>query len=157
MGAHGGKTLSQVFEEKVIKAEGCWGWTGVHNARGYGHIGRNGTTVKAHRAAYELYVGPIPAGLQLDHLCRNKGCVNPAHLEPVTGAENCRRAMTVVIHPGETQDGADACAICGIPAIRAHGRRLKAGRCESCYKYWMRHGKTEERAQHLGTWGLNPQ
>jgi len=51
-----------------------------------------GQSVHAHRFAYEELVGPIPEGLDLDHLCRNKTCVNPAHLEPVTRAENVRRA-----------------------------------------------------------------
>jgi len=71
----------------------CWEWVGSHEAGGYGNLSFRGRVSKAHRVSYQLAVGPIPAGLELDHLCRNVGCVNPSHLEPVTHAENCRRGM----------------------------------------------------------------
>jgi hypothetical protein len=76
---------------------GCWNWTGNTNkVTGYGYVyvgpGKQGI---AHRAAYRELVGPIPAGLVLDHLCRNKRCVNPKHLEPVTQGENVRRGDRV--------------------------------------------------------------
>lgn len=71
---------------------GCWTWTGPVAAHGYGRFSSMGRVYIAHRYVYEQVVGPIPNGLQLDHLCRNPGCVNPDHLEPVTGAENLRRA-----------------------------------------------------------------
>jgi hypothetical protein len=72
---------------------GCWIWTGAL-AWGYGRIGeRSGRIVPAHRVMYELCIGPIPDGLQLDHLCREPGCVNPLHLEPVTTRENILRGI----------------------------------------------------------------
>ncbi len=70
----------------------CWEWLSARHVRGYGLFQLDGTVVRAHRVAYGLLVGPIPAGLVLDHLCRNPPCVNPAHLEPVSQGENLRRA-----------------------------------------------------------------
>jgi hypothetical protein len=71
---------------------GCWLWDGAVNNKGYPKFClRNGVNVYAHRFAYEHAVGPIPPGLELDHLCNTPRCVNPEHLEPVTKAENLRR------------------------------------------------------------------
>lgn len=83
------------FLSKVDKrADGCWHWTAALMPNGYGYF-RVSTPrrrmVYAHRAAYELLVGPIPDGMVIDHLCRNKSCVNPEHLEVVTQGENVRR------------------------------------------------------------------
>ena len=75
--------------------QGCWRWTGFVTPDGYGTIrDSSGLTRKAHRVAYEAWVGPIPDGLQLDHLCRVRDCCNPAHLEPVTSQENSLRGET---------------------------------------------------------------
>jgi hypothetical protein len=69
----------------------CWTWTGAVQSRGYGSCGYQRRIWSTHRLSYELLVGPIPSGLTIDHLCRNKRCCNPAHLEPVTNLENIRR------------------------------------------------------------------
>ena len=82
------------FWEKVDKAgqDECWLWTANKTApNGHGRFLGPGGQVMAHRFAYELLVGPIPEGLVIDHLCRVRLCVNPAHLEPVTAEENIRR------------------------------------------------------------------
>jgi hypothetical protein len=76
----------------LIDDRGCWVWTGV-TENGYGRIRVNGRNVLTHRAAYEMFIGPIPEGLDLDHLCRNRSCANPFHLEPVTRGENSRRGV----------------------------------------------------------------
>lgn len=70
---------------------GCWLWIGSQNWGGYGVMRVAGKTVPAHRVSYSTFVGPIPEGLDLDHLCRVRCCVNPDHLEPVTRLVNVRR------------------------------------------------------------------
>lgn len=69
----------------------CIEWMAAIRPDGYGHFQNRGRNWLAHRMAYEIGVGPIPKGLTIDHLCRNRGCQNPEHLEPVTNRENLRR------------------------------------------------------------------
>ena len=69
----------------------CWLWTGAKNSNGYGTTRVAGRSTYVHRAVYEAVVGPIPDGLEMDHLCRVRHCYNPRHLEAVTHAENNRR------------------------------------------------------------------
>lgn len=73
----------------------CWLWTAHTNHLGYGRFRVGATMVQAHRFAYEELVGPIPEGLELDHLCRNRTCVNPFHCEPVTERVNVLRGDTL--------------------------------------------------------------
>lgn len=75
---------------EAVPWTGCWIWMGCRSS-GYGHMRRGGVGVLAHRFAFELHKGAIPPELELDHLCREPSCVNPAHLEPVTTGENTRR------------------------------------------------------------------
>lgn len=75
----------------TVTDAGCWEWNLRLFPSGYGGCVPRLGGGYAHRASYEAFVGPIPDGLQIDHLCRNRGCVNPAHLEPVTIQENLRR------------------------------------------------------------------
>lgn len=77
----------------VPDPDGCWVWTGGRNQYGYGAFYLGGKMRAVHRVAYEWLVGPIPAGLVLDHLCNERRCVNPAHLLPSTQRNNVRRAM----------------------------------------------------------------
>jgi hypothetical protein len=93
------KPLSERFWPKVDKTDECWIWRGGLTSNGYGSLsagGSNGRKLLAHRVAYEFVIGPIPEGLDLDHLCRVRACVNPAHLEPVTRRENLIRGNTII-------------------------------------------------------------
>ena len=74
---------------------GCWNWVGYLDKDGYGQIRVDGKCKRAHRASFEAFRGPIPDGLMTDHLCRNRPCCNPYHLDPVTHTINQRRGDTV--------------------------------------------------------------
>lgn len=86
-------TPAERFWAKVDKTDTCWIWTASTDPGGYGCFQVDGRSVKAHRWAFEILVGPIPFGLHIDHLCRVRSCVNPDHLEPVTVAENVNRGL----------------------------------------------------------------
>lgn len=86
-----------LFLKKVIKTPACWIWTGHilgGPCGGYGHVTIGNRQKRAHIVSYEQLKGKIPSGLVLDHLCRNRSCVNPDHLEPVTIQENIRRGIS---------------------------------------------------------------
>lgn len=85
------RPVEERFWSKVDKSGECWEWLGSRTPVGYGqfHVQEpKRTQLKAHRVAYEYLVGPIPEGLVIDHKCHNRGCVNPAHLRPVTDKQN---------------------------------------------------------------------
>ncbi len=125
----GGATFRKKWPESLLsrmepQPNGCIYFTGHINRDGYGTLSRDGRTIKAHRAAYEHFVGPIPEGMELDHLCRNRQCCNVAHLEPVTHDENMRRGA----HAIKTH------CIHGHEYTEANTYRTKMGgrRCRSC-------------------------
>ncbi len=89
-GRHG-NAFTRIADKFEITESGCWEWTASKYPSGYGAFFDGSRVNGAHRILYELVVEPIPNGLQIDHLCRNRGCINPDHLEVVTPGENTRR------------------------------------------------------------------
>lgn len=88
-------TIQERLWSRFIRDEqtGCWDWTGAISNKSYGSIYYEGRMQKAHRVMWRLERGEIPSGLELDHLCRNRRCINPDHLEPVTRRENLARGI----------------------------------------------------------------
>jgi hypothetical protein len=84
--------LPEQLASKILFGPACWEWVGAKVPHGYGYVNWKGVVQPAHRVVYEFCVSPIPGGLDIDHLCRNRRCVNPEHLEPVTRAVNLNRS-----------------------------------------------------------------
>lgn len=125
-----------LLERCFVNEAGCWLWCGGRTAKGYAKGGMPGETgtYRIHRAAYQRLVGTVDRRLHLDHLCRVRHCINPAHLEPVTPAENIRRGRT-----GEVA-AARQLAKTHCPSgheyteantLRAYGKRY----CRACRRY----------------------
>jgi hypothetical protein len=102
------RTPIPLFERLVRRVDfdgPCWEWTGARTKDGYGLIGLGGRVDGlgyTHRVMWEALVGPIPAGLDIDHLCRVRHCCNPDHLDPVSRLENVRRGIGPALKRGVT-------------------------------------------------------
>lgn len=93
MGGVRGRTVQERIEAWCIETpSGCWEWQGAQNGKGYGRITVEGRSLYVHRVAYEAFIGPIPDGLTIDHLCRTRHCANPWHMDPVPAEINTSRA-----------------------------------------------------------------
>lgn len=116
-------TPQEQFWAKVAVSDGCWTWTAATDRDGYGKFTdhSNGRRMHAHRFAYELLVGEVPEGLELDHLCRNRACVRPDHLEPVTHLENVRRSRAMLQAREVTPNDGPIVVVCDNPQHRAGG------------------------------------
>lgn len=126
---------------------GCLLWQGALTPNGYGTLSRgtapNRTRWLAHRYAYTLAVGPVPTGLDLDHLCRVRACINPEHLEPVTRRENLLRGQTInAIRAAQTS------CVNGHPFDEANTARRPDGtrRCRACHREQERRRHERRRA-----------
>lgn len=118
------------IEPRMQRSGGCWNWLRLFQSSGYGRIKISGRTFVAHRAVYEALVGPVAQTLQLDHLCRNRRCVNPDHLEPVTPQVNQLRSP---LSPSAINARKTHCAKGHVLSgsnvrIRSNGSR----RCQTC-------------------------
>lgn len=129
-----GRGLHQRLIAKITTHADCWLWTGGKDHKGYGQIKIDGKQARAHRASFEFFRGAIPEGKQLDHLCRNRACIRPDHLEPVTPRENTLRGHTIAAAQaaltqcprGHRYDGSNL-------RLSNHGRRRH---CRACANEW---------------------
>lgn len=114
----------------------CWVWSGARNDAGYGQIWKDGRVLYAHRVIYSAVIGEIPEGLQIDHLCRNRACVRPDHMEMVTPRENTLRGQAPSAQAARlvncvkghdawraTPSGKRECTVC---AKARHARRVRS-------------------------------
>ena len=137
--------LERLVQRMEVTEDGCWNYTAGLSTAGYGYMSANGSRQYTHRIAYELLVGEIPDGLELDHLCRNPACFNPDHLEPVTHMVNQHRGnspwgknarKTHCIHGHEFT-----------PENTYLRKDKKARQCETCRRERAARRRAERRAQ----------
>lgn len=112
------------FWIKVKKTETCWNWVGVKSTGGYGRLNIKGEMIQAHRISYEDKYGKILSKMEIDHLCRNRLCVNPDHLEAVTGKVNKLR-------------GTSPAAICARKTVCVRGHLLSI---DNLYEWGLKRG-----------------
>ena len=131
--------VEERFWEKVAVGESddCWLWTASLKPNGYSQFNYNGKNRSGHRVAYELAVGPIPDGLTIDHLCRVRRCVNPCHLEVVTGRENQRRGFAARTHCPSGHEFTVENTLYSKP----RGHRF----CRTCYRTYQREYRRRQR------------
>lgn len=130
--------LARFMSKVRVEPSGCWLWlAAVNRVTGYGVFKGATKAVNAHRFAYEAFQGPVPEGLQLDHVCRVKRCVNPAHLEVVTASVNTWRHFSLTTHCSE-----------GHPFSGSNLRTTPKGhrRCRACERAWNTTARQKRRA-----------
>lgn len=124
------RLLSKIEIGPVFEGSLCWMFTGGDNGRGYGKLRVGTRKMRAHRVAFEEMVGPIPDGMTIDHLCRRRLCVNPAHLEVVSFYENLMRGDTIAARNAARQ----SCTRCGAQLVRGTRQR----RCPNASAHYRR-------------------
>lgn len=139
------------FIQRVeVTTNGCWIWTGAKTGGGYGIMSHHSENISTHRFAYEAVIGPIPEKLHIDHLCRNRICCNPIHLEPVTQRENLLRGETLIARnmlvthcpKGHPYDEANT-YLMKLPNRPHHGRY-----CRACHNERERIRYQQNREKH---------
>ena len=122
------------FWRHVDDSGDCWEWKGTKDRKGYGQFTVNKKHFFAHRWAYEALVGPIAEGMVVDHLCRNRACCNPSHMEIVTPVENVKRGEGITAQNSRK----DKCQ-CGQPYFIAHRKDGRSYRyCRACKNEYQR-------------------
>lgn len=136
--------LTRLDRRKRVTDDGCWEWNGALTGLGYARMQVGRGKLYVHRVAYELHVGPVPDGLELDHLCRNRACFNPGHLEPVTRLVNMQRSQQrnmVTNVTGACQRGHD------MDDWVWTNRRLGTRACRQCRNEMSNQRRARQRAQ----------
>lgn len=139
-------TLQERLESRVVKTEDCWLWQGA-TAKGYGYIWANGRLRQVHQVTYESVYGPVPEGLELDHLCRVPLCCRPDHLEAVTHLVNVQRgaaAKRLLCPKGHAYEGEN---------LRQHG---KGQRCRICHNAQEKLRYRDRRASFFASLLIRP-
>lgn len=113
---------AQIIDRYAVKKDGCWGWARNLSSEGYAIYSIKREQHYAHRVSYEAHNGPIPDGLFVDHMCHNRSCTNPAHLQLVTNKEN-----------HENRPGPQANSTTG---VRGVSRIKRSGKYEAYLKHW---------------------
>jgi hypothetical protein len=128
----------QRFWVKVDTSGKCWLWKASITPDGYGQFKCNGKVIRPHRWSYEHFIGIIPEGLELDHLCSVPACVRPSHLEAVTHKENIRRGLTGIVNRSKTVCKQGHTFTHENTGIRSNGSRY----CKTCHReYYHIHKK----------------
>lgn len=139
------------IDVRIKKTKSCWNWIGHVTPDGYGIIRFGGKNYRAHRLVYELLVGKIPTGLVCDHLCRNKKCVNPKHIEPVTSKVNTLRGTGLTAQNARKKDCKRGHPLSGKNLKIIRGRTYRT--CRACHnELWriLRMRKRTARAEIMG-------
>jgi hypothetical protein len=133
-GGRRGLTMEERTAKYVrVLPHGCHEWTGARIPDGYGHTSVNGRAVLAHRLYYEAAKGHIADGLEIDHLCRNRSCVNPDHLEPVSHRENVLRGENPMAQQARRTHCKRGHLFDEENTYLMHGRKRV---CKECRKLW---------------------
>lgn len=140
VGRHDIPVLDRFFAKVKIQENGCWLWTGgttLPPPNGYGRLRVNGVKTVAHKFSYETFIRKVPDKLKLDHWCRNRLCVNPFHVRPVTHALNIYLGTAPTVETsmlGQCKQGHEL----SWRIVNCKGKRFMQGWCKPCYKAGVR-------------------